>query len=194
LRARFVPTDLTHRTREIVAQFESAVHRAGLELRFDLDELPEPVWVDPEMWEKIVSNLLPNAIKFTFERRIEVSLSARPKHAELVVRDTGVGIPEDGCRFGAMIGHGVDQDASQSASVSAELAQQQTRERALHLSRLMRRTAETLEHSAALAEEHAQRKQRAGHGEAATRERRAAGRAEEAPRRPAEEVHLQRRR
>jgi signal transduction histidine kinase/chemotaxis response regulator CheB len=95
LRAQFVATDLAGRTREIVAQFESAVARAGLELRLDLDDLPEPIWVDPEMWEKIVSNLLSNALKFTFEGGIEVTLRARPKHAELVVRDTGVGIPRD---------------------------------------------------------------------------------------------------
>ena len=95
LRARLVPTDLTQRTREIVAQFESAVDHAGLELRLDLEELPGPVWVDPELWEKIVSNLLSNAIKFTFEGGIDVTLRARPMHAELVVRDTGVGIPEE---------------------------------------------------------------------------------------------------
>jgi PAS domain S-box-containing protein len=95
LRAQFTPVDLATRTREIVAQFESAVARAGLRLRVELEDLPEPVWVDLEMWEKIVSNLVSNALKFTFEGEIEVTMRALPKHAELVVRDTGVGIPED---------------------------------------------------------------------------------------------------
>jgi PAS domain S-box-containing protein len=95
LRAHFAPVDLANRTREIVGQFESAAALAGLELRVDIDELPERVWVDAEMWEKIVSNLLSNALKFTFDGEIEVALRALPKHAELTVRDTGVGIAEE---------------------------------------------------------------------------------------------------
>ncbi|WP_169064117.1 chemotaxis protein CheB [Geodermatophilus dictyosporus] len=95
LRARFAPVDLAERTREIVAQFDSAVSRAGLDLHVEVEELPEPVWVDVEMWEKVVSNLVSNALKFTFDGRIEVALRRLPKHAELVVRDTGVGIPAE---------------------------------------------------------------------------------------------------
>ena len=93
LRAHFVPVDLAEQTRAIVAQFESAAKRADLDLGVTLDPLPEPVWIDPEMWEKIVANLLSNALKFTFTGGIDVTLRALPAHAELVIRDTGVGIP-----------------------------------------------------------------------------------------------------
>jgi signal transduction histidine kinase/CheY-like chemotaxis protein len=95
MRARFESTDLVARTQEIVAQFDSAAEVAGLQLRMHAERLPGPVWVDREMWEKIVSNLVSNALKFTFEGEIEVSLQALPKHVELVVRDTGVGIPHE---------------------------------------------------------------------------------------------------
>jgi PAS domain S-box-containing protein len=95
LRAHFVAVDLAERTREIVALFESAAARSGLELRLDLQDPPERVCVDVEMWEKIVSNLVSNALKFTFQGEIAVTLRALPKHAEMVVRDTGVGIPEE---------------------------------------------------------------------------------------------------
>lgn len=93
LRAHFVPVDLAERTRAIVAQFESAAKRAGLKLGATLDPLPEPAWIDPEMWEKIVAHLLSNALKFTFTGGIDVTLRALPAHAELVIRDTGAGIP-----------------------------------------------------------------------------------------------------
>ena len=54
------------------------------------------MYVDREMWEKIVLNLLSNAFKFTFEGEIVVRVQDGPqsKAAELMVRDTGVGIPQ----------------------------------------------------------------------------------------------------
>jgi signal transduction histidine kinase len=55
------------------------------------------VSVDRDMWEKIVLNLLSNAFKHTFEGEIHVGLRAAndASHVELVVRDTGIGIPAD---------------------------------------------------------------------------------------------------
>src|SRR5690348_6682575 len=47
------------------------------------------------MWEKVVSNLLSNALKHSFSGEIAVELRQRTYHAELVVSDTGTGIPED---------------------------------------------------------------------------------------------------
>jgi CheY-like chemotaxis protein/anti-sigma regulatory factor (Ser/Thr protein kinase) len=82
-------------TTDIASVFRSAAQRAGLRLRVDCPPLPVPVRVDRDMWEKVVSNLLSNALKHTFSGEIAVELRHRVFHAELVVRDTGVGIPED---------------------------------------------------------------------------------------------------
>src|SRR5262249_13849051 len=52
-------------------------------------------YVDREMWEKVVLNIVSNAFKFTLEGRIEVGLRQEGRVVELDVRDTGTGIPPD---------------------------------------------------------------------------------------------------
>jgi PAS domain S-box-containing protein len=93
--ASFQPTDLATFTAELASIFRSAIEQAGLRLVVDCPLLPEPIYVDREMWEKIVLNLLSNAFKFTDEGEIVVTLRALPGHVELAVADTGMGIPAD---------------------------------------------------------------------------------------------------
>nr|MDT0661406.1 SpoIIE family protein phosphatase [Micromonospora sp. DSM 115978] len=88
----FQPTDLADYTARLASTFRSAIDRAGLRLVVDCPPLPEPVLVDRDMWEKIVLNLLSNALKFTFEGEITVRLRAADGAACLEVADTGVGI------------------------------------------------------------------------------------------------------
>ena len=70
------------------------MEKAGLAFKIDCEVLPEPAYIDREMWEKVVLNLLSNALKFTFTGSVTVALRAREGHAELTVQDTGTGIPE----------------------------------------------------------------------------------------------------
>jgi signal transduction histidine kinase/DNA-binding response OmpR family regulator len=91
--ASFVPTDLSTLTIDLASSFRSAAEKAGLTLTVDCPALPGPVDVDPSMWEKIVLNLLSNAFKFTFEGTITVTQRFLDGHIELVVADTGTGIP-----------------------------------------------------------------------------------------------------
>jgi signal transduction histidine kinase len=91
--ASYEPTDLAALTTELASNFRSACERAGIQLVVDCPPLPEPVHIDRDMWEKIVLNLLSNAFKFTFQGRISVRFRARGDVAELVVQDTGVGVP-----------------------------------------------------------------------------------------------------
>jgi PAS domain S-box-containing protein len=95
--ASFEPTELAKLTAELASNFESATNKAGLALRIDCRPLPEPVYLDRDMWEKIVLNLMSNAFKFTFDGEITLQLdvSANGQGAEMVIRDTGVGIPRD---------------------------------------------------------------------------------------------------
>jgi signal transduction histidine kinase/CheY-like chemotaxis protein len=86
------PVDLAKLTAELAGVFRSAVERAGLRLVVDCPPLPRPVAVDAGNWEKIVSNLISNALKFTFVGEIRVALEADAEHVRLVVADTGIGI------------------------------------------------------------------------------------------------------
>lgn len=91
--AVYEATDLPATTADLASVFRSAVERAGVRLLIDCSPLDEPVFVDRDMWEKIVLNLVSNAVKFTFEGEIEVSVRREGAHAVLRVRDTGEGIP-----------------------------------------------------------------------------------------------------
>jgi signal transduction histidine kinase/CheY-like chemotaxis protein len=93
IEACYEPTDLAAFTADLASVFRSAVERAGLRLITNCAQISEPVYVDREMWEKIVFNLISNALKFTFAGEIEVALRNVDGGVELVVRDTGTGIP-----------------------------------------------------------------------------------------------------
>ncbi len=93
--ASYEPVDLAQLTIEVASVFRSAIERAGLRFSVDCPPLREHYFVDREMWEKIVLNLLSNAFKFTFDGSIALRLrEPEPGWADLIVEDTGVGIPE----------------------------------------------------------------------------------------------------
>ncbi|WP_245724552.1 ATP-binding protein [Micromonospora citrea] len=87
--------DLAALTAELASVFRSAVERAGLRLEVDCPPLPRPVAVDPVNWERIVTNLLSNALKYTFVGGIRVGLAADGQEVRLTVADTGIGIAEE---------------------------------------------------------------------------------------------------
>ncbi|ACC80914.1 type II toxin-antitoxin system ParD family antitoxin [Nostoc punctiforme] len=95
IQAVYEPIDLAVFTTELASVFRSTIERAGLRLIVDCPPLPEAVYVDREMWEKIVLNLLSNAFKFTFIGQISVSLRWYTEYVELEVQDTGIGIPAE---------------------------------------------------------------------------------------------------
>jgi PAS domain S-box-containing protein len=92
MRASFEPLDLGAFTTELASVFQSAFERAGIRYLVDCPSLPAPVYVDREMWEKIVFNLLSNALKFTFAGTVSARLAEEDRHAVLRVTDTGAGI------------------------------------------------------------------------------------------------------
>ncbi|GAA0698540.1 ATP-binding protein [Dyella marensis] len=93
--ARYEPTDLSALTAELASSFRSAIEKAGLMLTVACPAGLPPAYVDREMWEKVVLNLVSNAFKFTFEGGIVVTLSPQEGCLALEVSDTGTGIPAE---------------------------------------------------------------------------------------------------
>ncbi|WP_121355204.1 ATP-binding protein [Flavisolibacter nicotianae] len=92
---RYSLVDICLFTKELASTFRSAIEKAGLQLHFSCTNVKANVYVDPDMWEKIVLNLLSNAFKYTREGQIAIRVAEVNARLELSVSDTGVGIPED---------------------------------------------------------------------------------------------------
>ncbi|KAL1413038.1 hypothetical protein Q8F55_000787 [Vanrija albida] len=80
-------------TRDIVSLFRTAMDRTKLEFIVDCDLNPREVYVDAEKWEKILFNLVGNAMKYTMDGYVKVILRYTGEEAIVEVVDTGVGIP-----------------------------------------------------------------------------------------------------
>jgi signal transduction histidine kinase len=93
MEAAFGPVDLSALTAEVAGAFEPALESAGLRLVVDCRPLGEPAYVDRELWEKVVLNLIANAFKFTERGEIRVSCRRVGRSAVVAVADTGVGVP-----------------------------------------------------------------------------------------------------
>src|SRR5580658_9448889 len=87
--------DLSAVVRDIVEQFQIPAEGARIELSSDLP-LECAAEVDRVQIERMLSNLLSNALKFTpAGGRVHVALRSLPDAIEIDVEDTGCGIPEE---------------------------------------------------------------------------------------------------
>jgi two-component system sensor histidine kinase EvgS len=82
---------------DIIALFESQARRKGLALLVDLDpNLAGEYWLDALRLRQIMHNLLGNALKFTEQGRVSLSVQGQPGAQGLAlairVQDTGIGI------------------------------------------------------------------------------------------------------
>jgi PAS domain S-box-containing protein len=93
LEASFELTDIARLTAELASIFRATIEKAGLTFTVDCEPVAAPVYLDREMWEKVVLNLVSNAFKYTLQGEIEVRLRHEGRMVVLSVRDTGSGIP-----------------------------------------------------------------------------------------------------
>ena len=73
VQASYQPVDLAAFTAELASNFRSLCEKAGLRLTVECAPFTTeaPAYVDRDMWEKIVLNLVSNALKFTLQGEIE---------------------------------------------------------------------------------------------------------------------------
>ncbi|ANE50454.1 ATP-binding protein [Flavisolibacter tropicus] len=95
LEGRFTKVDICSFTQELASTFRSAIEKAGMQLKFDYSAIQSDVYVDVDMWEKIVLNLISNAFKYSKEGTISISVKEVSQKILFSVTDTGVGIPQD---------------------------------------------------------------------------------------------------
>ncbi len=87
--------DLTELVDDMVAIFKDVAERKGIRLRYiERNEIPV-VFIDKNKFERILSNLVRNAIKFTEAGSIYIRLKCEEERLTLEVEDTGIGIPPD---------------------------------------------------------------------------------------------------
>jgi response regulator RpfG family c-di-GMP phosphodiesterase/signal transduction histidine kinase len=87
--------DITETVKDIVAIFKEVAQRKGIELRFiELSDIPW-MYMDRNKFERILTNLVRNAIKFTESGSISIKLKCENEMLVIEVEDTGIGIPAD---------------------------------------------------------------------------------------------------
>ena len=87
--------DLVNFTKGILASFQSLAEDKNIKLEFYSDKESLELYIDKDKMEKIISNLLSNALKFSNEKgQISVSVSRKDSKFELTVTDDGIGIEE----------------------------------------------------------------------------------------------------
>lgn len=102
------PLDINNLLRRIVANFESYAQQLGVALHLEIDgQEAAPVYLDEKKFEKIVNNLISNALKFTpKDGQVKVKMllqdvpsnGSTPTHSQnlvLKVIDTGRGISKE---------------------------------------------------------------------------------------------------
>ncbi len=78
---------------EVVEQFRAVATEKHLTLALSSPGEPLEVWCDPGDLERIVANLVSNAVKYTREGGVTVTLAGEDAHVRLTIADTGIGIP-----------------------------------------------------------------------------------------------------
>jgi class 3 adenylate cyclase/CheY-like chemotaxis protein len=110
--------DFNRFVEERVVPFRSAAEKRGIDLRLALDPAVRgaDLFIDREKFDKLLANLLSNALKFTRQGHVDLSTAIHGRTLSLTIADTGVGIKQD------ELPHIFDRFRQADGSVSREYA------------------------------------------------------------------------
>lgn len=95
IEGRFSLVDIGVLTAELASVFRSAIEQAGMQLVIRTGEIKGPVYVDIDMWERIILNLVSNAFKYSEGGQIDIEVKQTDHEVQVLVSDTGIGIAAD---------------------------------------------------------------------------------------------------
>ena len=95
LEGQFRRVDIGALTMDLASSFRSAIEKAGMELHVGTRVIRDEVYVDVELWERIILNLLSNAFKYCQQGTISVDLRQEGEEVQVSITDDGIGIAPD---------------------------------------------------------------------------------------------------
>ncbi len=90
-----MPVEVREKVQEVYHFMSPLAQKKGLSFTLRLPEEPVYALLDPKALERVLVNLVGNAIKFTEAGEVEISVEPTPTQVAIRVRDTGVGISEE---------------------------------------------------------------------------------------------------
>ncbi len=96
MRMNFAPADLRRVATNVITLFQAEARQKNLALHLEVPARMPQVKMDAERVEQVLVNLLGNALKFTSQGAITLTVRVNDSDVEISVRDTGIGIaPEN---------------------------------------------------------------------------------------------------
>lgn len=96
MQMRMQETNLIGFLNDLYSLFQLQAKAKGIKLNFHHDSEQLPVWIDLDNFDKVVVNILSNALKFTPSGgEITMSVTHDEQHVQLSIKDTGEAIPAD---------------------------------------------------------------------------------------------------
>ncbi|TVR15014.1 MAG: hybrid sensor histidine kinase/response regulator, partial [Balneolaceae bacterium] len=95
IKLTLMPVDITMLTKQIIGQFQSNLEQEEIQLIFDADPVDGRTYIDTGAWERIVMNLMSNAVRFSPRNStIRIQISNHPDTVSFSITDEGIGIDE----------------------------------------------------------------------------------------------------
>lgn len=87
--------DITSLIRQVISSFELAIRDKGLVLKINFSKEGISIYADQDAIAQVINNLFDNAIHFTKEGHVEISVREKDNTIECSVSDTGIGISKE---------------------------------------------------------------------------------------------------